>query len=77
MTNGLEMYVEQEIQIRKPCVTRVFDTEVRISRLRLNTQANGEKSLRTRILLKLPHQFLKEKNFEKKTFENSIFPRFG
>ncbi len=54
----------------------VFVTEIRILRLRLNTQANGEKSLRTRILLKLPHQFLENYRLNRYKFWNTDTKRY-
>ncbi len=53
-------------------IIECFVTAVRISRLRLTTQANGERSLRTRFLLKVPHQFLKTTVRTGTSFETQI-----
>ncbi len=57
---------------RRGCDIECFVTEVMISRLRLTTQANGEKSLETSYLLKLHHQFLKNYVRTATSFETQI-----
>ena len=54
------------------CEIECFVTEVRISRLWLTTQANGEKSLRTHFLLKLPIQRGHELLWTQLNFHSSI-----